>query len=32
MTERLQIRLLMRRHGLTETQAHALASLIWGLA
>ena len=27
---RLQIRFLMRAHGLTEAQAHALAVLIWG--
>ena len=27
---RLQIRLLMLRHGLTEAQAHAVAALIWG--
>lgn len=27
---RLQIAFLMRAHGLTESQAHALAALIWG--
>lgn len=27
---RLQVRLLMRLHGMTEAQAQALASLIWG--
>jgi len=27
---RLQITFLMRAHGLTEAQAHALAVLIWG--
>lgn len=27
---RLQIAFLMRVHGLTESQAHALAALIWG--
>jgi hypothetical protein len=27
---RLQIRFLMRVHGLTEAQANALAILIWG--
>lgn len=26
----LQIRFLMRTHGLTEAQAQAIASLIWG--
>ena len=26
----LQIRLLMRAHGLTEAQAQAIAALIWG--
>lgn len=26
----LQIRLLMRVHGLTEAQAQAIAALIWG--
>lgn len=26
----LQIRLLMRLHGLTESQAQAIAALIWG--
>jgi hypothetical protein len=26
----LQIKTLMRLHGLTEAQAHALATLIWG--
>lgn len=26
----LQIRLLMRLHGLTEAQASAIAALIWG--
>ncbi len=26
----LQIRLLMRAHGLTEAQASALCALIWG--
>lgn len=26
----LQISFLMRAHGLTEAQAHALAALIWG--
>lgn len=28
----LQIRLLMRAHGLTEAQAQAIAALIWGAA
>jgi hypothetical protein len=28
----LQIRLLMRAHGLTEAQASALCALIWGAA
>ena len=28
----LQTRFLMRFHGLTEAQAHALAVLIWGAA
>ena len=28
--KKLQIKLLMRAHGLTETQANALAFLIWG--
>lgn len=27
----LQISFLMRTHGLTEAQAHALAALIWGV-
>lgn len=27
---RLRIRFLMRVHGLTEAQAHAIAALIWG--
>ena len=27
---RLQVAFLMRAHGLTEAQAHALAALIWG--
>ena len=27
---RLQVAFLMRAHGLTESQAHALAVLIWG--
>ncbi len=27
---RLQIRFLMRCHGLTEAQAQAVAALIWG--
>lgn len=27
---RLQIKLLMRLHGLTEAQAQAVAALIWG--
>lgn len=27
---RLQVRLLMRLHGMAEAQAQALASLIWG--
>jgi len=27
---RLQIRFLMSRYGLTESQAHALCALIWG--
>jgi hypothetical protein len=26
----LQIKLLMRLHGLTESQAQAIAALIWG--
>ena len=26
----IQIRLLMRAHGLTEAQAQAIAALIWG--
>lgn len=29
---RLQISFLMRVHGLTEAQAHALAVLVWGAA
>ena len=29
---KLQIRFLMRVHGLTEAQAHAVAALIWGAA
>lgn len=29
---KLQIAFLMRVHGLTEAQAHALAVLIWGYA
>jgi hypothetical protein len=28
----LQIRFLMRAHGLTEAQAQAIAALIWGAA
>ena len=28
----LQIRFLMRAHGLTEAQAQAIANLIWGAA
>ncbi len=28
----IQIRLLMRAHGLTEAQAQAIAALIWGAA
>lgn len=28
----LQIKLLMRAHGMTEAQANALAVLIWGMA
>jgi hypothetical protein len=28
--KKLQIKLLMRAHGMTETQANALAFLIWG--
>ena len=27
---KLQIKLLMRLHGLTESQAQAIATLIWG--
>lgn len=27
----LQTRFLVRAHGLTEAQAHALAALIWGV-
>ena len=27
---RLQIKLLMRLHGLTEAQAQAVAALVWG--
>jgi len=27
---KLQIKFLMRAHGLTEAQANALASMIWG--
>jgi hypothetical protein len=30
--KQLQIRLLMRAHGLTEAQAQAIAALIWGAA
>lgn len=28
--KRLQIKMLMRLHGLTESQAQAIAALIWG--
>ena len=28
--KKLQIKLLMRLHGLTEAQAQAIAALIWG--
>ncbi len=28
----LQVKVLMRTHGLTEAQANALAVLIWGVA
>lgn len=28
--KKLQVKLLMRLHGLTESQAQMLASLIWG--
>ena len=28
--KKLQIKLLMRAHGLTEAQAQVLANLIWG--
>lgn len=28
--KRLQIKLLMRLHGLSESQAQAVAALIWG--
>ena len=28
----LQIKMLMRLHGLTEAQAQAIAALIWGAA
>lgn len=30
--KKLQIRLLMRLHGVTEAQANALATLVWGAA
>lgn len=29
---RLQVRFLMRVHGLTEAQANAIAALVWGAA
>lgn len=30
--KQLQIRFLMRVHGMTESQAQAIAALIWGAA
>lgn len=30
--KKLQVKLLMRAHGITEAQANALAVLIWGIS